>query len=295
MEFKDKIEILFKEIQDIKNFVEIIKNNDQISQIESDILKSRIQGLYMTFLELGKKESVPESISLEKDVSEFEKNYKVIEDLKPETDPEEETFSDDMTFIKGTESPEVKKPTETQVKVDESIEEIKAEDKVDEKQELVSEPILKPASEPDIEVVTGQDDDGLNKNKKLEMENKVEDRLKQKSKEVVADLYKNKQKYRNESLQKERVTSDISSKFHNNPITDIASSIGINDKFRYVRELFDGDSSKYSSTIEVLNQVGSEVDAVNYLKDNFSWDMEDKLVNRLLELTRRKLKTKGNG
>ncbi len=282
MEFKDKIEILFKEIQDIKNFVEIIKNNDQISQIESDILKSRIQGLYITLLELGKKESGSESISMEKDVSEFEKNYKVIEDLKPEPEQAEETFSDDMTFIEEIESLEIEEPTEVQVEEDESIEEIKEEDKVDEKQEPVSEP------------VTGQDDDGLIKNEKLEMENKVEDRIKQKSKEVVSDLYKNKQKYRNESLQKERVSSDISSKFHNNPITDIASSIGINDKFRYVRELFDGDSSKYSSTIEVLNQVGSEVDAVNYLKDNFSWDMEDKLVSRLLELTRRKLKIKGD-
>jgi len=282
MEFKDKIEILFKEIQDIKNFVEIIKNNDHISQIESDILKSRIQGLYITLLELGKKESGSESISMEKDVSEFEKNYKVIEDLKPEPEQAEETFSDDMTFIEEIESLEIEEPTEVQVEEDESIEEIKEEDKVDEKQEPVSEP------------VTGQDDDGLIKNEKLEMENKVEDRIKQKSKEVVSDLYKNKQKYRNESLQKERVSSDISSKFHNNPITDIASSIGINDKFRYVRELFDGDSSKYSSTIEVLNQVSSEVDAVNYLKDNFSWDMEDKLVSRLLELTRRKLKIKGD-
>lgn len=293
MEFKDKIEILFKEIQDIKNFVEIIKNNDQISQIESDILKSRIQGLYMTFLELGKKESVPESISLEKDVSEFEKNYKVIEDLKPEPDPEDETFRDDMTFIEETESPEIKESADVQVEEDESVEAIKEEVKVVEKQGLDSEPLSAPVSEPEIDVVTGKEE-GLNINEELEVENIINDKIVQPSKEVVSDLYKNKQKYRNESLQKERVTSDISSKFHNNPITDIASSIGINDKFRYVRELFDGDSSKYSSTIEVLNQVGSEVDAVNYLKDNFSWDMEDKLVSRLLELTRRKLKTKGN-
>lgn len=293
MEFKDKIEILFKEIQDIKNFVEIIKNNDQISQIESDILKSRIQGLYMTFLELGKKESGPESISLEKDVSEFEKNYKVIEDLKPEPDPEDETFRDDMTFIEETESPEIKESADVQVEEDESVEAIKEEVKVVEKQGLDSEPLSAPVPEPEIDVVTGKEE-GLNINEELEVENIINDKIVQPSKEVVSDLYKNKQKYRNESLQKERVTSDISSKFHNNPITDIASSIGINDKFRYVRELFDGDSSKYSSTIEVLNQVGSEVDAVNYLKDNFSWDMEDKLVSRLLELTRRKLKTKGN-
>ena len=291
MEFKDKIEILFKEIQDIKNFVEIIKNNDQISQIESDILKSRIQGLYMTFLELGKVDSGPKTTAIKKDISEFEKNIEVIEALK--TEPEEETFIDDMTFIEETESPEVKESTEIQVEEDESVEVIKEVGKVVEKQELDPEPLSAPVPEPEIDVVTGKEE-GLNINEELEVENIINDKIVQPTKEVISDLYKNKQKYRNESLQKDRVASDISSKFHNNPIADIASSIGINDKFRYVRELFDGDSSKYSSTIEVLNKVGSEADALNYIKENFSWDMDDKLVSRLLELTRRKLKTKGN-
>ncbi len=291
MEFKDKIEILFKEIQDIKNFVEIIKNNDQISQIESDILKSRIQGLYMTFLELEKVESGPKTTAIKKDISEFEKNIEVIEALK--TEPEEETFIDDMTFIEETESPEVKESTEVQVEEDESVKVIKEVAKVVEKQELDPEPLSTPDPEPEIDVVTGKEE-GLNINEELEVENIINDKIVQPTKEVISDLYKNKQKYRNESLQKDRVASDISSKFHNNPIADIASSIGINDKFRYVRELFDGDSSKYSSTIEVLNQVGSEADALNYIRENFSWDMDDKLVSRLLELTRRKLKTKGN-
>ncbi len=293
MEFKDKIEILFKEIQDIKNFVEIIKNNDQISQIESDILKSRIQGLYLTFLEIGKVDSEPETNAIKKDISEFEKNYEVIEALKPEPEPEEETFVDDITFIEEAESPEIKESAEVQVEEEKNIEVVIDDDKVDKKQEFDPEPLPTPVPEPEINVVTGEEE-GLNINEELEVENIINDKIVHSTKEVVSDLYKNKQKYRNESLQKDRVTSDISSKFHSNPITDIASSIGINDKFRYVRELFEGDSSKYSNTIEVLNNVGSEAEAVNYLKDNFSWDMDDKMVSRLLELTRRKLKTKGN-
>ncbi len=292
MEFKDKIEILFKEIQDIKNFVEIIKNNDQISQIESDILKSRIQGLYMTFLELGKKEPIPENTGIKKEVSKFEKKDEVIEVLKP--DPEDETFSDDMTFIEERESPGIEEQAEVHIEEDENADEANVEAKANDKKESDPVPLPSPVPEHEIDAVTGKEED-LHTNEKLEVEHIINDKIMQPAKEVISDLYKNKQKYRNESLQKDRVTSDISSKFHNKPIGDIASSIGINDKFRYVRELFDGDSSKYSNTIEVLNHVGSETDAINYLKENFSWDMDDKLVSRLLELTRRKLKTSGNG
>ncbi len=110
--------------------------------------------------------------------------------------------------------------------------------------------------------------------------------------EVVSDMYQNKQHYMNEALQQNSSQKDLSSKFHDQPIPDIASAIGINEKFRYIRELFNGDSDRYSETIKTLNSINSEKEAIDYLNKNFSWDMEGKLVKRLLDLTRRKLKMK---
>ena len=111
---------------------------------------------------------------------------------------------------------------------------------------------------------------------------------------VLSDKYQNKQNYRNESLKKEKPVQDIASKYHDQPISDIAAAIGINEKFRYVRELFDGNTTLYNKTINSLNTVESEADAIRYLQDNFSWDMEEKLTKRLLDLTRRKLKNREN-
>jgi len=88
MEFKDKIENLSKDIQDINNLLEIIKNNNGISRIEVDILKARIQGLYLSLLELDKKEPESKAKAIENDLTDFERNFEVIESLVPE--PEEE-------------------------------------------------------------------------------------------------------------------------------------------------------------------------------------------------------------
>lgn len=111
---------------------------------------------------------------------------------------------------------------------------------------------------------------------------------------VLSDRYQNSQNYRNEALKKESPVQDIASKFHDQPIPDIGTAIGINEKFRYIRELFDGNSSLYNKTIDELNNVESEADAISYLQENFSWDPEEKLARRLLDLTRRKLKNQEN-
>ena len=111
---------------------------------------------------------------------------------------------------------------------------------------------------------------------------------------VLSDKYQNRQNYRNEALKKEKPVQDIASKYHDQPIPDIGAAIGINEKFRYIRELFDGNSTLYNKTINSLNTVESEADAISYLQNNFSWDMEEKMAKRLLDLTRRKLKNREN-
>ena len=111
---------------------------------------------------------------------------------------------------------------------------------------------------------------------------------------VLSDKFQNRQNYRNEALRQEKPVQDIASKYHDQPIQDIAAAIGINEKFRYVRELFNGNTSLYNKTISSLNTMESEADAIRYLQDNFSWDLDEKMAKRLLDLTRRKLKTREN-
>ena len=56
------------------------------------------------------------------------------------------------------------------------------------------------------------------------------------------------------------------------PIKRIWDAIGINDRFLFVRELFDNDGSKLESTVKTIDEFTSIQEAVNYLKTNFKWN-----------------------
>jgi len=81
---------------------------------------------------------------------------------------------------------------------------------------------------------------------------------------------------------------DVSSKMKSKPITDINSAIGLNDKFVYVRELFNGNKDQFVETIQLLNNFDTFENALGYLKENFKWDYEEPIVVKLVELVRRK-------
>jgi len=118
---------------------------------------------------------------------------------------------------------------------------------------------------------------------------------KKKPHEVLADRFKDKQQFRNEHLIKGQAMKDLSSKYDEQPLSDIALGIGLNERFQFIKELFQGNPTDFKETIDYLNKVTSEEEAMTYIKNHYKWDMEDKLVIRLLHLTRRKLKMDING
>lgn len=129
------------------------------------------------------------------------------------------------------------------------------------------------------------------KEKKSQFKNSKEKNDKTK---IVADRLQNKQSFRNESLRQQVSSKDLSSKITSNPITDIGASMGLNEKFSFIQELFNNDPDKFTETINILNNSSDYNEAYSYLTDNFNWDMDDPQVQKLLDLTRRKLIIRGN-
>ena len=105
----------------------------------------------------------------------------------------------------------------------------------------------------------------------------------------VSDRFKTSNPTLNEELGGKGRGDDLSSKLVSKPISNITGAIGLNEKFELIKELFGGDKEMFERTVQVLNMAGSFVEAYNYLKDNFDWDMDSQYVQRLLELIRRKL------
>jgi hypothetical protein len=73
-------------------------------------------------------------------------------------------------------------------------------------------------------------------------------------------------------------------KLSNMPVSSLQSAIGINDRFQYIRELFDGNSDLYNETVTKLDSMNEIKDAVVYLQNNFKWKKTEislKFVNLL--------------
>lgn len=107
--------------------------------------------------------------------------------------------------------------------------------------------------------------------------------------EIIADRLQNGQSFRNELLKQQVSTKDLSSRLTSQPIGDIGAAMGLNEKFLFIRELFDNDPDKFTETINTLNKASNFNEAYSYLSDKFNWDMDDPKVQKLLDLTRRKL------
>ena len=56
------------------------------------------------------------------------------------------------------------------------------------------------------------------------------------------------------------------------PLKSIRDGIGINDRFLFIRELFNNEHNKYENTVAALDGFTSIQEAVGFLKQNFKWN-----------------------
>lgn len=105
---------------------------------------------------------------------------------------------------------------------------------------------------------------------------------------ILADKYQGNKKFINESLAESGRKKDISSKIQSKPIRNISSALGINDRFKLINDLFNGDKDSYQNAINILDGASNFNEAFNYISSSFDWDMEEESVQMLLELVRRK-------
>lgn len=75
------------------------------------------------------------------------------------------------------------------------------------------------------------------------------------------------------------------------PIKDLKSAIGINDRFQFIQELFEGDEKLFESSIKAINAFHIFAEAQFYvkkLKVNHHWDEESKSVKLFDQLVKRR-------
>ncbi len=84
----------------------------------------------------------------------------------------------------------------------------------------------------------------------------------------------------------------LAGKLQKNPVSDLKKSIGINEKFAFINELFDGDLESYNTAIDQLNTCGNYNDAVetlsNALAPKYNWSDDGDCFLQLKNLVERR-------
>ncbi len=143
-----------------------------------------------------------------------------------------------------------------------------------EKQDKTS-PASEEVKEPDTNSAQ-KSDNGKNENQEIE---------------IVADRYQSSQNYINQVMADKQVKKNTISKMHSRPIIDLRNSIGLNEKFLFIKELFKGRPEKYNQCIDALNQTTSLDEAINYINENYDWKEDNEVAEKLINLIKRKHQT----
>lgn len=105
---------------------------------------------------------------------------------------------------------------------------------------------------------------------------------------VIGEKVGGSKEFFNESFSQKHPVNDFSVRQQTKPVSDLNKAIGINDKFLFINELFNGDSQSYKKAIEFINSCANFNEAFSYISDNLHWEMENDNVQKLLDLIRRK-------
>ncbi len=75
------------------------------------------------------------------------------------------------------------------------------------------------------------------------------------------------------------------------PVTDLKSAIGLNEKFKFINQLFNGDAKEYHSVIDQLNTSSNSETAMNFLKeisDTNDWESHAAVAKTFMDIIERR-------
>lgn len=107
----------------------------------------------------------------------------------------------------------------------------------------------------------------------------------------VADQFKDEKQSLHEKMVSPGMEISFAEKLQQKPITDLVRSIGINEKFLFIRELFKNQGEDYNEAIQLLNNFSSIAQAFDYmdiLKQKYQWNEASDASLKLYDMIRRK-------
>lgn len=91
------------------------------------------------------------------------------------------------------------------------------------------------------------------------------------------------------STEKRQPTPDtVDKKNEQKILSDLTKAFTLNDRFRFCRELFSSNESLMNQTFSALNNVKSYDSSVVYVKEHFTWNLEDEVVVEFMDMLKKR-------
>jgi hypothetical protein len=269
------IKIIINDLKEVENLMEAFKGEATVSDAFLNLAKSKIK-------------NINDEIDLLK--TEFSDNP--VTTVKEEFKIEEPVRINEEKNVKTAEPADVKKETPVTEKEPESLkEEVLVESgkpaekkSVEIKKETVKEDQTGKNDISGNEVKTGK---AAPEKKDIEPRKgppKVKENAKKENKTIADVLQKNKSAL-NEKIELKETENDI---IFAKPVNDVRQAMGINDRFLFQRELFNGNSDLFDHTLDQINSMSSFEDASRFLHSNFNWDKDSDVTSTFFRIVKRR-------
>jgi hypothetical protein len=105
---------------------------------------------------------------------------------------------------------------------------------------------------------------------------------------IIADQFSNRPESYNEKLSSIKQEDDLLEILKTKPLSSLDEAIGVNDRFVFIREIFNGDQDSYNQAILKLETVGCLADARAVIMSYTGEDADNEAITQLLDLLKRK-------
>lgn len=110
--------------------------------------------------------------------------------------------------------------------------------------------------------------------------------------QALYEKFEGQQPSLHEQLMAKNAGRSLDDKLKNKPISDLKSAIGLNERAKFIRELFQGQRDAYFLTLEQINLSDNYHEAVRYLENSikatYDWDEQNETVQAFMELVYRR-------
>ncbi len=269
MTHSDPISQLDATLETLQTLAGRLKNSSGIHQIDIDLLQQKTRELYEQILALqpgstavqAEEPASPATVEDQPEPQHFtsqSQEEKIIDEEEVEL---EEAKSEELESAQPEPQPPVEEDVRDREETEEETTEVRTEteDAVEPEEKLAEEPVTEPE----------EDHETVYEDVAIEQGPEQEDRqeLAETQPKTTLDLFSVSSDDSLGSVLQQSNQPNLGERLEHSRVGDLREGIGINDKFQFINELFNGDMDQYNKVLDELNHFQSLQGALTYLSE----------------------------